>query len=291
MNTHANDHFSDLEDDLDSAPVKENTGQHAKTEQFPCEHCNGTGLYRGVRIHESREHCFACKGKGYFKTSQFDRQRARRTAKQRRLNKEAARLEEFSKKHPGILEFLKEASSWSGFAGGILRGLEKYGSLTDKQIAPVYAMREKAEARNAEYEKRKADRNKANKLDLDLSKLFDLFHTATGSGLKRPKLVVKPLAISLATARSVNAGCLYLKWDGEYAGKVTPEYELWVNSAFSEERPDILAILGKLVDDPLGFAKLYGQETGVCCCCNRELTDPKSIEAGIGPVCQEKWGL
>jgi hypothetical protein len=34
----------------------------------------------------------------------------------------------------------------------------------------------------------------------------------------------------------------------------------------------------------------YGRATGNCSCCGRELTDPASIAAGIGPVCAEKYG-
>lgn len=35
-------------------------------------------------------------------------------------------------------------------------------------------------------------------------------------------------------------------------------------------------------------AKAYGQNTGVCCCCGRLLTDPSSVAAGIGPVCASR---
>jgi hypothetical protein len=38
-------------------------------------------------------------------------------------------------------------------------------------------------------------------------------------------------------------------------------------------------------------AKEYGRETGVCISCGAQLTDPASIEAGIGPICASKWGL
>lgn len=33
----------------------------------------------------------------------------------------------------------------------------------------------------------------------------------------------------------------------------------------------------------------FGRATGVCCCCGRELTNPASIEAGIGPICAAKF--
>jgi hypothetical protein len=35
-------------------------------------------------------------------------------------------------------------------------------------------------------------------------------------------------------------------------------------------------------------AREFGRTTGICCVCARLLTDPKSIEAGIGPVCSGK---
>ena len=32
-------------------------------------------------------------------------------------------------------------------------------------------------------------------------------------------------------------------------------------------------------------AKAFGTSTGLCCVCGIFLTDPKSVEQGIGPVC------
>jgi hypothetical protein len=39
----------------------------------------------------------------------------------------------------------------------------------------------------------------------------------------------------------------------------------------------------------LDQAKEYGKLYGVCCACSRDLTDEKSIAAGIGPVCARKF--
>jgi hypothetical protein len=39
----------------------------------------------------------------------------------------------------------------------------------------------------------------------------------------------------------------------------------------------------------LQSAKLYGKATGRCSICDRELTDPNSIAAGIGPICATKF--
>lgn len=44
----------------------------------------------------------------------------------------------------------------------------------------------------------------------------------------------------------------------------------------------ILRMASKDMDTPM---KLYHE--GVCACCGRKLTDPKSIEFGIGPTCRK----
>lgn len=36
-------------------------------------------------------------------------------------------------------------------------------------------------------------------------------------------------------------------------------------------------------------AKEFGQYTTTCCCCGRQLTNPESVEDGIGPYCKAKW--
>jgi hypothetical protein len=53
----------------------------------------------------------------------------------------------------------------------------------------------------------------------------------------------------------------------------------------------ITAALRALAADPAAVAKAYGVETGACCFCGLELTDKRSVDAGYGPICAEKWGL
>lgn len=79
---------------------------------------------------------------------------------------------------------------------------------------------------------------------------------------------------------SKSSGKLYavaITFDGErvrreYAPgivrKLTPEHEL-------------------TLDDAQAIGKLWG----FCCICGRMLTNPESIENGIGPICAEKFGV
>jgi hypothetical protein len=54
---------------------------------------------------------------------------------------------------------------------------------------------------------------------------------------------------------------------------------------------DILAALDEFEADPAAALKAHGIATGSCGCCGRELTDPESIERGIGPICWERGGF
>jgi hypothetical protein len=75
-----------------------------------------------------------------------------------------------------------------------------------------------------------------------------------------------------------------------------PEAGKWAGYTFvkimasDEEHPvrgtAAKAVLAKIAADPLAAMKRYGHEIGSCGKCGRTLTDPASIAAGIGPVCE-----
>lgn len=54
---------------------------------------------------------------------------------------------------------------------------------------------------------------------------------------------------------------------------------------------DVVDILQSFSEDPITFAGEYGRQVGQCCFCRIPLTDPRSLEAGYGPVCAKNWGL
>lgn len=249
--------------------------------QHPCFECNGTGLYKGVRVHQEKQHCFACKGKGYFKRSHADRQKAR----QQTAARKQSRLEEaqaaFCEANEGLIEKLREIAGWHQFAASMIENFNKWGSLTNRQVAAAWASITKVEAKRAEREAERA--SKAG--DVGVENIETLFKTAKGNGLKRPKFVTDRLVISPAPETGANAGALYVKCDGAYAGKIVSGKLQPVRSAPA----DILTLVREIAEAPLESAKRYGRATGICCCCGRTLTDPASIEAGIGPICQGKW--
>ncbi len=92
-------------------------------------------------------------------------------------------------------------------------------------------------------------------------------------------------------AGSANAGGLYVKEakGGDYLGKVVGGQFV---AAFGTPAPrvaEIKAALAVIATDPAAAAVRYGKATGICSCCGRALTDPASVEAGIGPICAEAW--
>lgn len=252
-------------------------------ETYPCDSCGGTGRYRGVRVHQTESHCFACKGRGWFKTSTADRYAARSAAAARKARVLTEKTDQFTAAHAPVIARLREVAGWNSFAASMLEGLAQYGSLTDNQIAACGRMFDKMDSKAAA----KAETKAANSGAVDVARIEALFETARGNGLKRLAFVAGDLKISPAKATGRNPGALYVTRGGAYQGKVMGG----AFKAVGETLPDTLARLLELAADPSTVARMYGQRTGICCCCGRELTDPESIAAGIGPVCASKWGL
>ena len=178
-----------------------------------------------------------------------------------------------SKVDANLIKDLTEISSWNSFASSLVEQYSKRGSLSDKQTGAAIAMLMKVKANKAQ---------KADAPSIDLGNVVAMFSKAH-EAIKTPRFRFEDLVISRAPDHGVNAGALYVKIEGEYAGKV--KEGKWFGSQ------DILPKLQQISKDPLSSAVAYGRRTGTCACCGKELTVHESIERGIGPICAEKWGL
>jgi hypothetical protein len=56
-------------------------------------------------------------------------------------------------------------------------------------------------------------------------------------------------------------------------------------------KPAIQQLIKKIAENPKEQLKFNGLEHQHCCYCSQRLTDPRSILAGYGPICADKWGL
>lgn len=257
---------------------------------FPCESCGGTGRYRGVRVHQQEERCFPCKGKGYFYSSYADRQAKRVQSRTRKATALASKKAEFEALNGKLLAKVRaDLISWNGFAAKLIEEYDAKGSLSPKQIESLQTQCDKNDARQAERNAAKAaEAKKLAETKVDTSSLRDLFNTAKGNGLKKPGLWFGTLKISEAPESGRNAGALYVKQRGEYAGKIVGATFV---PAYGVKPADILPSLLEIAGNPAEVLRVKGKETGVCCCCGRPLSDPASVAAGIGPICATNWGL
>lgn len=291
--------FDDLEDQaaLDAATV-DGPSETPESERFPCNACSGTGQYMGRRVHQAKKHCFACGGKGWFKTSARDRQK--KTA-QRHVNKRAKLMDAqvaFNAENPGLASFLSKAGDWSEFARSLSEAIGKYGSLTDRQLNSARNMRAKCDERAAQ----KAEQAK-NAPTVNLDPIREMFDTARANGKKKAAFLGEGLKITRAPDHGKNPGALYVtaRATEQYFGKLLGtayhgnERNTVQAPPLTKDGPErtltVIEALLSIAGDPGGKARLFGQMTGICSCCGAELTNKISIDLGIGPICRQKWGL
>lgn len=255
-------------------------------EKFPCGQCAGTGKWSGGVNRHGNSDCLACKGRGFFTTSPKFRaeQRAKVMAKKDAAAEELRReIKAFAEGNPDMWKDLCQRRT--EFTASLHDQLMRKGSLSVNQIAAWNRGWEKLQAaraaRNAEATAKSGIAN--------LDAIRAMFDAAIASGYKKPIYRAEGLKIKMASAFGRNAGALDVIEieDDAYQGKI----EGVTFKARREAKADTLARLQAIAADPKGVAILYGQRTGTCSCCGRELKKHASIDAGIGPICAQKWGF
>jgi len=144
-----------------------------------------------------------------------------------------------------------QKQTWSGFATDLANSYEKWGGFTPKQHAAAVKMREKCQAR----EKARKD-PKIMPPEVGFYRLGDQFFRVQ---MNRTK-----------TSR--------------YAKVYDQEKRDWIyvgREPFRHLTPDRHLTLEE--------AMAWGHQWGRCLVCNAELTDPKSVARGIGPVCAKRF--
>lgn len=121
--------------------------------------------------------------------------------------------------------------------------------------------------------------------------LFNAFEAAKAKGAKR--LTLRFQGVNVKPNRDITALWVTSQTETEmgqygqqakYLGKVT---RIGMDSRLSD---DVKEVILQASNDPLTAAIRYGKVSGECSCCGRELTDPESINRGIGPICATKFG-
>lgn len=178
-----------------------------------------------------------------------------------------------------IIEGLHEMKAWNEFAASLLIQHGRKGALSERQWD--------AAERTILKARQSAMRREQNRKSVDVSRIETLLKTALKNGVQKPVFNVGSMKFSLAPTTGRNVGAIYVKFGREYAGKIMGGTYEPVASA-----PDWLGnSIEEIAADPRGKAVEHGLLTGRCACCGRELSDPKSVALGIGPVCADQWGL
>jgi hypothetical protein len=249
-----------------------------------CYKCRGTGQTRwGV--------CYACRGAGgkTFKTSPAARAKASEQRADLKGRREAEAIDAWKAENRAAYEWLVATAPRWELAASLLAGLQRYGSLTEKQMAIVT----NGIARDAARAQERAQTAQAAPVvaSAGIDRLKAAFDTAAAyiaaNGLKRktPKITIGGITISPAKAESKNPGALYVKDGGIYLGKIAGGQFFASRDCGEDSKTKVL----RFVADPAEAATVYGQTTGTCCICNAELRSEWRLR-GIGPVCAEKMG-
>ena len=284
--------FSDMADDLDF--VVSNKPRVAEVTYFEqtCPKCNGTGRFTFGYVNVRSGECFACKGKGKmsFKTSPATRAKAKASAQRRATAKadaQAVKVQEWKDANPAETKWMEASAERFEFARSMLDALNKYGHLTEKQMATVQRLTVQDAERQAQRIAEQAVRAETAP-ELSVEAIEVAFNTAKQAGIKFPKLRLDSFMFSPAGENSKNAGAVYVKSkeDGVYLGKVMGGRLFTSRDCTQEAQERIVAV----ASDPKQAAIAYGQRFGSCAVCGRELTDSDSVDRGIGPICASKYG-
>lgn len=237
-----------------------------------CPKCRGSGMTRWGR-------CFRCE-KSKVRGKVTMRSAAASKAVQTRKENDERRRDEFQENHAAEIRYVwKRSEKGSTFYSSFADKIREFGFLTENQLAVV----QKDIAKDQAYWEAK----RAAAPVVNISAIEALFATAIENDVKRPIFRADGLEISRAPANGRNAGALYVKRDGEYAGKIVGGKFQKVYAAPADTLDKLMAVAA----DPLKEAMAYGRKFGNCALCGRGLVDPVSIRAKVGPICAPKWGL
>lgn len=121
--------------------------------------------------------------------------------------------------------------------------------------------------------------------------------------LQHPKITLRndqfPIKLQLASERAKIPGSVNIS-NGKsfndpanvWYGRLMPNGELSLKRDLDSKTANTIRHqLAQFQNDPLAYAKIYGDATGECMYCCRKLTNPQSVAVGYGPICAENFNL
>ena len=238
----------------------------------------------------------------------FHNQRLARVAPARNSQDRAeGNYSRFAAQEPEVCEWLRAKSFSFGFAASLLEGVFRYGSLTENQLAAArrcmardndrLAVNSESVAANpptTSEAPRYTPPAPAPGIEIDGSLIKSALEVALASGLSEPRLRFGDLTIYFAPTGGRNAGQVYVKLNRSYIGRLDGTRFIPGRDypALGEENKKALVEnLRAIAHDPAAAARNHGIATRKCSCCGLRLSDPVSVNRGVGPDCAERWGF
>jgi len=258
-----------------------------------CEKCRGSGNFVGYTGRIVGQ-CFACKGKGTidYKSSPAERQQAKVSRDNAKANKALKTLEEgaaWMQAHQDVADWLVAASERGfEFASSLREGINKYGSLTENQLAAA----RKCMAHDADRAAEKQARID-NAKTIDISKIEQAFTTARAKAKEMGAKGIRWLTLRLDTFKFMDApangqweAAILVREGDAKLGRIVKGKFI---RSFACDDPTEARVVA-VAADPEAAAIAYGMKYSSCSICGLELTNPESIKRGIGPICAAKFG-
>jgi hypothetical protein len=167
---------------------------------------------------------------------------------------------------------------------------------TDKQKAFIKSLAGDYAGSGSRYEQVVADTTTDEIVDqMDKQAASQMITWLLNNKPAKPRTTPAPTAIPAGRyALEFDEGVRFFLVDkptqGKWAGYTFVNEQSGDNRIPVKDRDYRTMIIHRIEEDPKGAAIRYGRELGVCSICGHTLTDPDSIENGIGPVCATKFG-
>jgi hypothetical protein len=196
----------------------------------------------------------------------------RQLAAARKVRKAQQSEHAFAEAAPEAWAWIVANANGFEFAASMREAVQRWGGLTEGQLAAVQRCIDRNKARAAEQQRKPA-------ASASLTRLHTVMQ-------KHAKFYAGKLTLSRRNADQL----VWIKHaDAEKViGKIDgAALTLWQRPGIDLDY--VRAMLAEFEADPLGAAKRFGKLSGRCCSCGRDLTNDGSIDAGIGPICAGKF--
>lgn len=183
----------------------------------------------------------------------------------------------------------QDAQNGNNFAADLVTREDKGLYMSESQVCWVYKMAEDV---------RRLREPKVTKVrSTDASDILASLAEARAKGIKKPILRLQRANGTEIQLKYMsvgkNAGGAWVTMNGDLIGKIDDGGVFtFTGRPYTDQLIDeVFGIIESANSDLEGALRSYGKMTSRCGCCGLPLTNKKSIELGIGPICAEKYGV